>query len=78
MMRCARSQIVIQMPWAVALGIHEHRGGGGGGGISVAVPAGDQEHRQRLTLQLLPQDRGDLTTDELGVMVALDFSRHAS
>ena len=52
-----RSQIVLQMPRPVALGIGEH--GDRGGGLAVTIPAVEQENRQCLALQLFPQDRGD-------------------
>jgi hypothetical protein len=68
------SQIVIQMSRPVAFGVRKHSGGGG---VSVAIPASEQEDRERLTLQLLPHDGDDLPPDELRVMVALDFRRRA-
>ena len=56
----SKSQIVIQMPGAVSLGVGED---GGGGGVAVAILAGEQEDREGVAVEVLPEDGGDLPTD---------------
>ena len=68
------SETVIQMTGAVTLWVHEH---GGAGDIAIAVPAAEDEDRQRLSFHFLPLDRGDLPPDQFCVVLAFDFRRRA-
>ena len=57
------------MPRTIACRIHEH---GYSGGIAIAIPAAEQKDRQRLPLDFLPNDRGNLATHKFVVVGTLN------
>src|SRR5688500_819836 len=62
------------MPRSVAFRLSEDRDGRG---VAVAVRTGEKQDRERLPLQIFPNDGGDLAADELRIMPTLDGCRRA-
>jgi len=60
---------------SVALGVTEH---GSGGLMPLPILATEDEHRQRMPLEVLPVDPEDLPADEFGVVRHLVWSRLAA
>ena len=65
---------MLQMPGTIDLGIGEH---GDRRSIAVPVPSIKEKHREGLAFKVFPQDRRDLSTHELCVVLPFDFGRTA-
>ncbi len=60
------------MSGAIALGIGEY---GDRCGVAVPIPSVEEQHWERLSFEVFPQDCRDLSAHELCVVLSFDFGR---